>query len=46
MLTSRDMTGFTAIPVGGDVWPVAIYWVEIAVGTPPRRFPVAIDTVH
>eukprot|EP01059_Diplonema_ambulator_P001816 TRINITY_DN1152_c0_g2_i1.p1 TRINITY_DN1152_c0_g2~~TRINITY_DN1152_c0_g2_i1.p1 ORF type:complete len:443 (+),score=117.88 TRINITY_DN1152_c0_g2_i1:46-1329(+) len=31
-------------PMGGDIWPVAIYWVEIQVGTPARTFPVAIDT--
>eukprot|EP01061_Rhynchopus_euleeides_P034454 TRINITY_DN58269_c0_g1_i1.p2 TRINITY_DN58269_c0_g1~~TRINITY_DN58269_c0_g1_i1.p2 ORF type:complete len:429 (+),score=160.78 TRINITY_DN58269_c0_g1_i1:37-1323(+) len=31
-------------PMGGNIWPVAIYWVYIEVGTPPRKFPVAIDT--
>jgi len=31
-------------PVGGDVWPVAIFWIEIQVGTPPKVFPVAIDS--
>lgn len=32
------------LPVGGDVWPVGIYWTTVAVGTPPRYFPVAIDS--
>ena len=31
-------------PMGGNIWPVAIYWVEIEVGTPPSTFPVAVDT--
>ena len=31
-------------PMGGNVWPVAIYWVEIEVGTPAQKFPVAVDT--
>lgn len=26
------------------MWPVALYWCFIEVGTPPRRFPVAIDS--
>lgn len=33
-----------SIPAGGDVWPVAIYWVNVSVGTPPKSFPVAIDS--
>jgi hypothetical protein len=32
------------IPAGGDVWPVAIFWVFIQIGTPPQDFPVAIDS--
>jgi len=32
------------LPVGGDVWPVAIYWCDVQVGTPPVSFPVAMDT--
>lgn len=31
-------------PLGGDVWPVAIFWMFVEVGTPPRSFPVAIDS--
>lgn len=30
--------------LGGDVWPVAIFWVDIQLGTPKRHFPVAIDS--
>lgn len=26
------------------MWPVAIYWCFIEVGTPPQKFPVAIDS--
>lgn len=31
-------------PAGGDVWPVAIFWIMIEVGTPPQSYPVAIDS--
>jgi len=31
-------------PVGGDIWPVAIYWCEVGIGNPPVMFPVAIDS--
>lgn len=31
-------------PTGGSIWPVGIFWVEIEVGTPPVKFPVAIDS--
>ena len=37
-------TNGTNLPTGGNVWPVAIYWVEVGVGTPPVHFPVAIDS--
>ena len=33
-----------SIPAGGDVWPVAIYWVNVSVGTPTKSIPVAIDS--
>jgi hypothetical protein len=36
--------GKVNLPLGGDVWPVAIYWTEVSVGTPPRKFPVAVDS--
>merc|ERR1719201_296307 len=32
------------IPDGGAVWPTAIYWTTVQVGTPARDFPVAIDS--
>eukprot|EP00998_Keelungia_sp_KM082_P003496 NODE_1434_length_1334_cov_70.681856_g1421_i0.p1 GENE.NODE_1434_length_1334_cov_70.681856_g1421_i0~~NODE_1434_length_1334_cov_70.681856_g1421_i0.p1 ORF type:complete len:403 (+),score=89.22 NODE_1434_length_1334_cov_70.681856_g1421_i0:60-1268(+) len=32
------------LPAWGDVWPVAIYWVDIQVGTPPITVPVAVDS--
>jgi hypothetical protein len=34
----------SSFPTGGNVWPVAIYWITIEVGTPPKPFPVAIDS--
>ena len=30
--------------IGGAVWPTAIYWTTVQVGTPARDFPVAIDS--
>jgi len=32
------------VPTGGDVWPTAIYWTMVQVGTPPGNYPVAIDS--
>jgi len=34
----------SSVPAWGDVFPIAIYWVFIDVGTPPIKFPVALDT--
>jgi len=34
----------SSIPANGDVWPTAIYWTMVEVGSPPRSFPVAIDS--
>jgi hypothetical protein len=31
-------------PQGGNIWPVAIYWTYIDVGTPPVKFPVNVDS--
>ena len=31
-------------PAGGDVWPVAIYWAFLKVGSNRQKFPVAIDS--
>lgn len=36
--------GSASVPTGGNVWPVAIYWITVLVGTPPVPFPVAIDS--
>jgi len=34
----------TSIPANGAVWPTAIYWTMLQVGTPPQAFPAAIDS--
>ena len=34
----------SSIPAGGDVWPTAIYYATVQIGTPPQDFPVAIDS--
>jgi len=34
----------SSIPAGGNVWPTAIYWTTVQIGTPPQDFPVAIDS--
>jgi hypothetical protein len=34
----------SSIPANGAVWPTAIYWCNVEVGTPPQSFPVAIDS--
>jgi hypothetical protein len=34
----------SSIPAGGAVWPTAIYWALVQVGTPPQDFPVCIDS--
>jgi len=34
----------TSIPAGGAVWPTAIYWSLVQVGTPPIDVPAAIDS--
>jgi hypothetical protein len=33
-----------SVPVWGNVWPVAIYWAFINVGSPAKNYPVALDT--
>ena len=38
------LTNGSSIPAGGAVWPTAIYWSTVSVGTPPQKFPVAIDS--
>eukprot|EP00013_Stygamoeba_regulata_P015466 CAMPEP_0177669536 /NCGR_PEP_ID=MMETSP0447-20121125/23510_1 /TAXON_ID=0 /ORGANISM="Stygamoeba regulata, Strain BSH-02190019" /LENGTH=424 /DNA_ID=CAMNT_0019176443 /DNA_START=171 /DNA_END=1445 /DNA_ORIENTATION=- len=41
----RPLAGVDKDPrVFGDVFPVAIFWVYLDVGTPPVSFPVAIDS--
>eukprot|EP01126_Amoeba_proteus_P012892 TRINITY_DN1535_c0_g1_i4.p1 TRINITY_DN1535_c0_g1~~TRINITY_DN1535_c0_g1_i4.p1 ORF type:complete len:446 (-),score=86.50 TRINITY_DN1535_c0_g1_i4:108-1445(-) len=42
--TRAKKLGIPSFPTGGDVWPVAIYWTYLLVGTPPLPYPVAIDT--
>jgi len=32
------------IPMGGNVFPVGIYWLEVGVGTPTKYYGVAIDS--
>jgi len=32
------------LPLGGNVYPIGIYYIEIDIGTPGRSFNVAIDT--
>ena len=32
------------VPTGGAVWPTAIYWAMVEVGTPAQSYPVAIDS--
>eukprot|EP00747_Dinoflagellata_sp_TGD_P181006 gnl/TRDRNA2_/TRDRNA2_34401_c0_seq2.p1 gnl/TRDRNA2_/TRDRNA2_34401_c0~~gnl/TRDRNA2_/TRDRNA2_34401_c0_seq2.p1 ORF type:complete len:409 (+),score=52.38 gnl/TRDRNA2_/TRDRNA2_34401_c0_seq2:59-1285(+) len=34
----------SSIPANGAVWPTAIYWTTVQIGTPPKTFPVAIDS--
>merc|ERR1740117_496968 len=34
----------SSIPAGGAVWPTAIYWSMVQVGTPPKSIPAAIDS--
>ena len=36
--------GNHSIPAGGAVWPTAIYWALVQVGTPARSYPAAIDS--
>lgn len=38
------LTNGSSIPAGGAIWPTAIYWSFVEVGTPPVSFPVAIDS--
>lgn len=32
------------IPMGGNVFPVGIYWLEVGVGSPTKYYGVAIDS--
>jgi hypothetical protein len=32
------------IPMGGNVFPVGIYWLEVGIGTPTKYYGVAIDS--
>ena len=44
MLDTLLGTNGSSIPAGGAVWPTAIYWCNVEVGTPPHSYPVAIDS--
>ena len=37
-------TNGSSIPTGGAIWPTAIYWALVQIGTPPQDFPAAIDS--
>jgi hypothetical protein len=38
------LTNGSSIPANGAVWPTAIYYTTVQVGTPPVDFPVCIDS--
>jgi hypothetical protein len=40
----RGVKSDRAEPANGNVWPIAVYWTFLEVGTPPVRFPVSIDS--
>jgi hypothetical protein len=40
----RGIKSDRAEPANGNVWPIAVYWTFLEVGTPPVRFPVSIDS--
>jgi hypothetical protein len=41
---ARKLTNGSSIPAGGAVWPTAIYWAMVQVGTPPQSYPACIDS--
>jgi hypothetical protein len=41
---ARKLSNGSSIPAGGAVWPTAIFWAMVEVGTPPRSFPATIDS--
>ena len=41
---SSSLGNGSSIPADGSVWPTAIYWTYVEIGTPAVKFPVAIDS--
>lgn len=41
---SADSGEYYSYPMGGNIYPVGIYWTEITLGTPPQSFQVAVDS--
>lgn len=39
-----DSGEYYSYPMGGNIYPVGIYWTEITLGTPPQAFQVAVDS--
>ncbi|KAL6043721.1 aspartic proteinase precursor [Balamuthia mandrillaris] len=31
-------------PMGGNIFPNGIYWMQVSIGTPPQSFAIAVDT--
>jgi hypothetical protein len=44
VLGSRAFANIHDLPVGGNVYPLGVYYFEIIVGTPGRSFNVVVDT--
>eukprot|EP01063_Lacrimia_lanifica_P019071 TRINITY_DN2610_c0_g1_i1.p1 TRINITY_DN2610_c0_g1~~TRINITY_DN2610_c0_g1_i1.p1 ORF type:complete len:442 (+),score=91.38 TRINITY_DN2610_c0_g1_i1:52-1377(+) len=40
----HNTLGASSLPVGGDIFPLTVFWMFIDVGVPARQFPVQIDT--
>ena len=42
--SNTQNTGNNNLPIGGNIYPIGIFYTEIIIGTPGRSFNVAIDT--
>jgi hypothetical protein len=40
----KALGSISSVPMGGNVFPVGIYWLEVGIGTPTKYYPVAIDS--